>query len=43
MASWFPMKVVRTLTKLAYSDMAIDYKPSFTGYNESNWNEAPWR
>ena len=43
MASWFPMKVVRTLTKLAYSDMAIDYKPSFTGYNESSWNEAPWR
>jgi hypothetical protein len=42
MASWFPMKVVRTLTKLTYSDMGIDYKQSFTGYNTNDWNEVPW-
>jgi len=42
MASWFPMKVVRTLTKLTYSDMELDYNPSFSGYNSTDWNEVPW-
>ena len=42
MASWFPMKVVRTLTKLTYSDMGLDYNPSFSGYTSNDWNEAPW-
>jgi len=43
MASWFPMKVVRTLTKLTYADIGIDYTPSFDGYNSIQWNETPWR
>jgi len=43
MASWFPMKVIRTLTKLTYADMGIDYTPSFEGYNSVEWNEIPWR
>ncbi len=42
MASWFPMKVVRTLTKLTYADMGIEYTPSFDGYNSVQWNETPW-
>ena len=43
MASWFPMKVIRTLTKLTYSDMGIDYTPSFDGYNGIQWDDIPWR
>ena len=42
MAIWFPMKVVRQLTKLVYADIGIDYTPSFDGYNSVQWNETPW-
>ena len=42
MASWFPMKVVRQLTKYTYADMGIDYTPSFDGYNSVQWNNTPW-
>jgi hypothetical protein len=42
MASWFPMKVIRALTKLVYSDIGIEYTPSFDGYNSVQWNETPW-
>ena len=43
MASWFPMKVVRTLTKLTYADIGIDYIPSYDGFDIVEWNDAPWR
>jgi hypothetical protein len=43
MASWFPMKVIRTLTKLTYADIGIDYTPSFDGYNSIQWDDIPWR
>ena len=42
MASWFPMKVIRQLTKLVYADIGIEYTPSFDGYNSVQWNETPW-
>ena len=43
MASWFPMKVIRTLTKLTYADIGIEYTPSFDGYNSIQWDDIPWR
>jgi hypothetical protein len=43
MASWFPMKVIRRLSKVSYANMEYDYEPSYSGYTESSWNEAPWR
>ena len=42
MASWFPIKVLRKLQKATYSDMGIDYKPSYEGFDVVEWNEAPW-
>ena len=43
MASWFPMKTVRTLTRLTYEDMSYDYSPSYDKYDTMDWNEIPWR
>ena len=42
MASWFPMKTVRTLTRLTYGDMSYDYSPSYDKYDSIDWNELPW-
>ena len=43
MASWFPIKVLRKLQKAHYSDMGIDYTPSYDGFDVVEWNDAPWR
>jgi len=43
MASWFPMKVFRRLQKERLADIGMDYNPSFTSYNVSDMNEAPWQ
>jgi len=42
MASWFPMKTVRTLTRLTYADLSYDYSPSYDKYDTMDWNELPW-
>ena len=43
MASWFPIKVLRKLQKAHFSDMGIDYTPSYDGFDIVEWNDAPWR
>ena len=42
MASWFPMKVIRRLSKSSYANMEYDYEPSYSNFAETDWNEAPW-
>tara|TARA_B100000427_G_scaffold212572_2_gene177334 strand:- start:3154 stop:5064 length:1911 start_codon:yes stop_codon:yes gene_type:complete len=42
MASWFPMKVVRTLSRLSYADLSYEYSPSYEKYDTIDWNELPW-
>ena len=43
MASWFPIKVLRKLQKAHYSDIGIDYRPSYDSFDIVEWNDAPWR
>ena len=43
MASWFPMKIFRRLTKERSAMMGLDYTPSFNDWDISDWNEAPWQ
>ena len=43
MASWFPMKVIRRISKTSYANMEYDYEPSYGGFSETEMNEAPWR
>tara|TARA_R100000742_G_C4275746_1_gene96416 strand:- start:919 stop:2217 length:1299 start_codon:yes stop_codon:yes gene_type:complete len=42
MASWFPMKVIRRISKTSYASMEYDYEPSYYGFEETDMNEAPW-
>ena len=42
MASWFPIKVLRKLQKAHYSDIGIDYRPSYDSFDIVEWNDAPW-
>jgi len=42
MASWFPMKVIRTLSRLSYADLSYEYSPSYEKYDTIDWNELPW-
>ena len=42
MASWFPMKVIRRISKTSYASMEYDYEPSYSGFEETDMNEAPW-
>jgi len=34
---------LRKLQKAHYSDMGIDYTPSYDGFDVVEWNDAPWR
>ena len=43
MASWFPMKVFRRVQKEHLAEVGMDYKPSFSGYNVKEMNDAPWQ
>lgn len=43
MASWFPMKIFRRLTKERSAMIGLDYTPSFGDWDINDWNEAPWR
>jgi len=43
MSSWFPMKVFRRVQKEHLAEVGMEYKPSFTGYNVTDMNDAPWQ
>jgi len=43
MSSWFPMKVFRRAQKEHLAEVGMEYKPSFSGYNVTDMNEAPWQ
>ena len=43
MASWFPMKVFRRMTKERSAMIGLDYEPSFADWDINDWNEAPWQ
>jgi len=42
MAAWFPMKVFRRMQKEQMADMSLDYDASYTNFNGTDYNEAPW-
>jgi len=42
MAAWFPQKAIRRLIREQQAAVAVDYEPMFSGYQMSQWNEAPW-
>lgn len=42
MASWFPQKAIRRTMREAQAAIDVDYEPMFSGYQMSDWNEAPW-
>ena len=43
MASWFPMKVFRRVQKEHLAEVGMEYNPSFSGYNITEMNNAPWQ
>ena len=43
MASWFPMKVFRRVQKEHLAEVGMEYNPSFSGYNVTEMNDAPWQ
>lgn len=42
MASWFPMKRIRTNVKIMLSEVQSDYTPSYSYYKQSEHNEVFW-
>jgi hypothetical protein len=42
MAAWFPMKVFRRMNKEQLATMGLDYNASFTDFDRTDYNEAPW-
>jgi len=42
MAAWFPLKVFRRKIKEQSANMQVQYEQSFSGWDRTNWNEAPW-
>tara|TARA_R110000751_G_scaffold127041_2_gene229045 strand:- start:1538 stop:3445 length:1908 start_codon:yes stop_codon:yes gene_type:complete len=42
MAAWFPMKVFRRMNKEQLAEMGLDYNASYTDFERSDYNEAPW-
>ena len=43
MASWFPMRVIRRFQKEVQAEASrAEGEFSFTGFDSSDWNEAPW-
>ena len=42
MAAWFPMKVFRRMNKEQLATMGLDYNASFTDFDKTDYNEAPW-
>ena len=43
MAGWFPMKVFRRVQKEHLAEVGMEYNPSFSGYNITEMNDAPWQ
>ena len=44
MASWFPMrKYFRRVQKEHLAEVGMEYNPSFSGYNITEMNDAPWQ
>ena len=42
MAGWFPMKVFRRMNKEQLATMGLDYNASYTDFDRTDYNEAPW-
>jgi hypothetical protein len=42
MASWFPMKRIRTNVKMMLANVQNDYTPSYAEFIKSDYNEVPW-
>jgi hypothetical protein len=42
MASWFPMKRIRTNVKMMLAEAESDYTPSYSYYKQSEYNEVFW-
>ena len=42
MASWFPMKRIRTNVKMMLAEAENDYTPSYSYYKQSEYNEVFW-
>ena len=42
MASWFPMKRIRTNVKMMLAEADSDYTPSYSYYKSSEYNEVFW-
>ena len=42
MAAWFPMKVFRRMNKEQLATMGLDYNASYTDFDRTDYNEAPW-
>ena len=42
MASWFPMKRIRTSVKMMLAEADSDYTPSYSYYKTSDYNEVFW-
>ena len=42
MASWFPMKRIRTNVKMMLAEAESDYTPSYNYYKQSEYNEVFW-
>ena len=42
MASWFPMEVIRRAYDEAIERVEMDYRPSYSGFGVSDWDQVPW-
>lgn len=42
MASWFPIRVIRSWMVERSYEAQLDYEPMFAEYDTSTWEEAPW-
>jgi len=42
MASWFPMKRIRTNVKMMLAQVQNDYTPSYADFQKTEFNEVPW-
>ena len=42
MASWFPVRVIRSWMVERSYEAQLDYEPMFAEYDATSWTEAPW-
>ncbi|MDX1744487.1 MAG: hypothetical protein R3324_01000, partial [Halobacteriales archaeon] len=43
MASWFPMRSIRRWKSEDAAEMDVEYEQSFSSFQQTEWNEVPWR